>query len=106
VNENEARRRRIAECVRAQEAQQGFPEITLERVREVLDMELVGGGWYTRACRYLLGELDETIEALANLHAEVEGAESVGICLPERVASLNASQRLSALGYTGDAGGA
>ena len=102
MNEIEARRRRIAECVRAQEAQQGFPEITLERVRAVLDMELVGGAWFTRACRFLLNELDETTGALANLHAEVEEAESIGVCLPERVASLNARQRLSDLGYTGE----
>lgn len=34
-------------------------------------------------------------EALADLHAEVEMAESVGICLPSRVPSLRAGQLLA-----------
>ena len=34
-------------------------------------------------------------EALEALHAEVEMAESVGVCLPDRVPSLNAGQALA-----------
>lgn len=40
----------------------------------------------------------ELREALADLHAEVEMAESVGICLPDRVPSLRAGQLLASAG--------
>ena len=53
----------------------------VEWIRQGLDLAL-------RAVEYR--------EALAALHAEVEMAESVGICLPDRVPSLRAGQLLAA----------
>lgn len=40
-------------------------------------------------------ERDRYRKALADLHAEVEMAESVGICLPDRVPSLRAGAALA-----------
>ena len=39
-------------------------------------------------------EVDRLTEALRDLHAEVEGAEAIGICLPDRVPSLIAGEVL------------
>lgn len=39
--------------------------------------------------------LREALEALRDLHAEVEMAESIGICLPDRVPSLRARDLLA-----------
>ena len=39
--------------------------------------------------------LVEAVEALETLHAEVEMAESVGICLPNRTPSLRAGSALA-----------
>ena len=63
--------------------------------------QLIHRGWLERveALEAQLEQAQRTAEgyreALCDLHAEVEMAESVGICLPDRVPSLKAGELLA-----------
>jgi hypothetical protein len=59
--------------------------------------------WFERAKKLeleverLQEERDRLAELLRDLHAEVEMGEAVGICLPDRTASLRAGEALVSL---------
>jgi hypothetical protein len=63
------------------------------RADDVRDRSYAAAEWCD--VRFLLAELERVTAALRDLHAEVEMAESVGICLPDRVPSLRAGDVLS-----------
>jgi uncharacterized protein YicC (UPF0701 family) len=75
-----------AEVERLREANEKLSELIVEQERE-----------YAVERKQLREERDRLADLLRDLHAEVEMAESVGICLPDRVPSLRAGQALASL---------
>lgn len=72
-------------------ALEALEDLTEERDSALEKLEIVAAlGWASHT------RIEQLKKALLDLHEEVEMAESVGICLPDRVASLNASQVLAA----------
>jgi hypothetical protein len=71
------------------------PELAEKVERGILDVRGSFGVTAKAALSELVADAEALAEALEALHAEVEMAESVGICLPDRVPSLNAGQVLA-----------